>query len=241
MKHIYIYIMASFFLFSCSNQVIDSTYQYDYKELNNTAQEDNVANELITVYKRSLEVEMNEIIATVEKELTKAQPECMLGNLLADAILFEGERLTGEKVDIGIMNYGGIRLPALQQGNLTLGTVYELMPFDNFLVTQKIDGTTLKKVFDSMANRGGWPIAGATYVIQNNEAKNIQINGKPLDMNTVYNVSISDYLANGGDKLEMLKKIPQKNTNLLLRDAFIHYFKSRKTITGNLENRVTQK
>ena len=41
-------------------------------------------------------------------------------------------------------------------------------------------------------------------------AKNIQIQGKPLDENKTYYVATSDYLANGGDKMTFFKNNSDK-------------------------------
>jgi hypothetical protein len=51
------------------------------------------------------------------------------------------------------------------------------------------------------------------------------INGAALELEKEYSVAISDYLANGGDHLNMLKGLEQTNTNVLLRDAFMDYFR----------------
>jgi hypothetical protein len=51
-------------------------------------------------------------------------------------------------------------------------------------------------------------------------------------------LGISDYLANGGDKLDLLKKFKQQSTAKLIRDAFIEYFSEEKIINGKLDGRV---
>ncbi|MBL0145080.1 MAG: 5'-nucleotidase C-terminal domain-containing protein [Chitinophagaceae bacterium] len=47
------------------------------------------------------------------------------------------------------MNYGGIRLPAIPAGNITRGKIFELAPFDNIIVLQKISGKTFQAFFKS--------------------------------------------------------------------------------------------
>ncbi len=196
--------------------------------------------DFIKIYKDSLDKEMNIVIAINDHTASKAQPESELGNLLADAMLQISKKYTKEQVDMAVINYGGIRLPQLAVGDIKLGTVYELMPFDNLIILLSIDGKTLHTLFDKMAQAGGWPISGASYNIKNNAAENIMINGMPLNESKVYKLSISDYLANGGDKLDMLKSIPQSNTGILLRDAFIDYFKEQKNIYTKKDGRVTK-
>src|SRR3712207_9326121 len=52
------------------------------------------------------------------------------------------------KTQIAITNGGGLRCP-IEKGNITVGKMYELMPFDNTLVTMEIKGSDLKKVFEN--------------------------------------------------------------------------------------------
>jgi len=196
--------------------------------------------DFIKIYRDSIDKEMNIVIATNDHTASKAQPDSELGNLLADAMLEMSKKYTKEQIDLSVINYGGIRLPQLPSGDIKIGTVYELMPFDNIIVILTIDGKNLKALFDKMTEIGGWPISGATYNIKNGKAENIQLNALPLDENKSYKLSISDYLANGGDKLDMLKSLPQFNTGILLRDAFIDYFKEQKKIFTKKDGRVTK-
>ena len=131
---------------------------------------------------------------------------------------------THSSIDIGIINYGGIRVPSLTKGPVTIGNVYELMPFDNYLVVLSLTGKQVQSMLDAIAASGGWPVAGVTFTIKDNTADDVQINGKRLHSESTYHIAISDYLANGGDNMDMLKGLPQENTNVLLRDAFKAYF-----------------
>lgn len=72
--------------------------------------------------------------------------ECNLGNLIADAMLWE----TG--ADIAIMNSGGIRrdLPA---ADLTIGDLLELQPFGNTVATMEITGADLIAALENGVSR----------------------------------------------------------------------------------------
>ena len=58
------------------------------------------------------------------------RPETSLTNLSADIIKTEVQRDFGQPVDFAIINTGGIRNP-LMQGDITLGEIYSIFPFDN--------------------------------------------------------------------------------------------------------------
>ena len=117
------------------------------------------------------------------------------------------------------------------------------MPFDNLVVLQELKGTELQEFLDMTAARGGWPVAGMTMQIKDKKAVNIKINGAPLVPGKTYVVANSDYVANGGDEANVLRKIPQENRGYLLRDSLFDYInylmQQGKGITAKEENRVS--
>jgi 2',3'-cyclic-nucleotide 2'-phosphodiesterase (5'-nucleotidase family) len=180
---------------------------------------------VIRPYRDSMAAEMKQVLVISDTVLTKQQPESDLGNLLAEILLDKSQKYAHRKVDVAVINFGGIRITQLPKGNITNENAFELMPFDNKIVLLELEGMILQKLFDKMASMGGTPIAGARYSIDNAKATNISIQSKPLDVTAKYTIAISDYLANGGDNLDMLKPVPQTSTGVLLRDAFIEGFK----------------
>jgi hypothetical protein len=69
------------------------------------------------------------------------------------------------------------------------------------------------------------------------------IQGEALSESKMYHVALSDYLANGGDNLSMLVPLQQIHSNVLLRDAFIGYFKlinsKGETLPSITEQRIS--
>lgn len=192
---------------------------------------------------------MNGVIGYVEKNMDKKLPESELGNFMADAYLHMAREKYNTQVDAAFMNYGGIRLNQIPVGNITTGRIFELMPFDNLLVLQKIKGSVLQEFLDLTANKGGWPVAGITMEIKDlpegqvgKKAVEIMIGGKRLDPESVYTVTNSNFVANGGENADMLKSIPQIVNGYLMRDALFDYIKWLKSqgrnISASVENRV---
>jgi 2',3'-cyclic-nucleotide 2'-phosphodiesterase (5'-nucleotidase family) len=199
---------------------------------------------MIAPYKQKLDAQMNEIIAVSDVDLIKEHPEGGLCNLVADAVMSYGNKTYEKPVDICVLNYGGIRIPSVAKGNITLGKVYEIMPFDNQLEVLEIDASTCKKLLDHVAKNGGWPVSGVSFRINNAAAENIQVKGRPLDENRTYLLITSDYIINGGDNATMLGK-PVKRTalNYKVRDAIIDYLREVKsnnqTINTQKDGRIT--
>jgi len=134
-------------------------------------------------------------------------------------------------------------LPALPEGNITKSMIYELLPFDNYMVVLNMSPEMLQQFFDHIVLKGsGWPLSKqAQFKLDTakNRALNIKINGEDSTLKESYSVVMPDYIANGGDDCYMLKNIPQQNLNILIRDAMLNYLKVNKdTIAPNLENRM---
>jgi 2',3'-cyclic-nucleotide 2'-phosphodiesterase (5'-nucleotidase family) len=185
---------------------------------------------------------MEKVIAVSDVELIKKQPSSNMGNLFADIVKTIATQQYNVPVDLSVFNYGGMRLNSVAPGNITLGKIYELSPFDNLIVVVKIKGKVLQDFLNHTAAWGGWPIAGATYLIKDKKATSLLINGQPLDENKEYNMATIDYVANGGDNAAMLTGLPQLNKNIFMRDAIIQYLQKLtaegKHLVDLPENRV---
>jgi len=200
-------------------------------------------NALLKPYADSVNKSMNDLIVISAMSLEKKQPEGPLNNIMADAMLAMAKEKYQANVQAAFVNYGGIRLPSLPQGNITRGKVFELSPFDNVVVLLNLKGDTLQQFLDHIADRGGWPCAGITFQIKNKKAVNIVISGVPVELNKYYTIATLDYVANGGDDCAMLKPVPQENNGYLFRDALLDYFstiyRQGKKLSASIENRVT--
>lgn len=200
-------------------------------------------NALLMPYAKDINATMSKVIGKSAGTYNNNRPESEIGNFMADAYLQMATEKFGRKVDAGFMNAGGVR-SYLSKGDITVGKIFEIMPFDNILVLQELKGSILQAYLDKMAEDGGWPVSkGVTLVIRNKKATQVMINGKPLDANAVYVVAHSDYIANGGGDCDMLRSVPQINRGYLMRDAIIDYVTKLtaegKIIQPVIENRVT--
>ncbi len=236
-------LIAVFAGLSCNTSYQSQSLQYKTYGIKNTGQYDSSLLTLIKPYGDSVNKNMNDIVGVAEKTLEKKQPECTLGNFLADAFFIMAAEKYNTKVDAAFLNFGGMRLTQLPAGNVTNGKIFELMPFDNLLILQKLKGDVLQQFLDLAAAKGGWPLAGITMQIKDKKAVNVMIGGKPLDPDATYTTVNSDFVANGGDNADMLRPIPQITNGYLMRNAIFDYIKKLKgegkNITANEENRVT--
>ncbi|MBP7388922.1 MAG: 5'-nucleotidase C-terminal domain-containing protein [Chitinophagales bacterium] len=211
----------SFLLAACNKNFVATQYSFEEKKLAHAEVRDETMAAFIQPYKDSLDKEMNVVLAISDTILTKSVPEGDLGNLMCDLILKKSNDYSGKKVDFTMLNNGGIRIPNLPKGYITLGKIVELMPFENLIDIVSIDGRHVDSLFQLAAAKGGWQVSGARYKIKNKQATEIYIQGKPLDTEAIYTLSISDYLAQGGDNCNMLIPLPKTILNKSLRDAIV--------------------
>ena len=118
-------------------------------------------------------------------------------------------------------------MPVVAKGDLTVGDIYEVMPFDNKLVILNLSGDKTLMLLNRIADYGGWPISSnLTFSIEDDKATNIMIKGKPFDIKKSYRVALPDYTANGGDRCKFLKEEPQIDNDKMIRDLIIEYFEN---------------
>lgn len=204
---------------------------------------DSAITAMIAPYKRDLDASMNAVIGLASHTLPKGRPESLLGNWATDAIHAQGERYTGERIDLAFTNSGGLRIPALPAGEITVGKIYELMPFDNILVTLQLSGAEVQALADYAAARGGEPVSRhLRFTIAEDRAQGVTLDGEPLDTAATYTVLTTDYLANGGDHLHFFKGKPQRSLEVYFRDALIDHIKALtavgESVHAQLDGRI---
>jgi len=193
-------------------------------------------------YREKMEAEMNEVIIHSESVLEKNVPEGKLGNFVTDACLERADNILNEKSDFCFVNNGGLR-SSLPKGPVTRGNLFELMPFENELVQLTLDGPATRQLINFIADKGGMPVSGITFIIKDKEPFNIYIRQRPFDPEQSYKVVTSDYLANGGDELHFLaNNIKRVDTGVKVRDVLIEYLKEKnkegKILSARIEGRI---
>lgn len=188
---------------------------------------------LLKPFQDSLSAEMNVVLTYSNISTERGRPCSPLNNWVADAIYTQ--QLEQLKDTMGskmvLLNFGGIR-STINKGDVTTKDIYSLMPFDNLVVWLKMPKSALKKIEYYLTEKGGEPIAGATL-------KKGKIEFNKNDTLDYFWVITSDYLANGGDKMDFfLDRISLIETNKLLRESLIEACKRQNVISWNHDCRI---
>lgn len=194
---------------STSNIQVDSTLVADQK-----------INSIVAPYAQNMAAAMDEVIGFSPTFLEKKKPNSILGSFMAEAV-YQAAAASGERVDYCILNYGGIR-STLDSGEITMGEMYQLMPFENEISILTISKEQLKQVFEIIESKGGEPMAD--HLWKDQTAYHI--------MNrTAYRIATNDYMANGGDNYIILtESLERIDTGIKIRDALIAFVKSNNPI-----------
>jgi 5'-nucleotidase/UDP-sugar diphosphatase len=109
-------------------------------------------------------------------------------NMVTDAWL-----QTYPAADVALTNTGGFR-QAIPAGEITLGTIIGVLPFDNVLTDVELTGEQLREnleccypVVAGMTTVGGYTMA----------------DGTPLDAQATYHVLVNDFMYAGGDDFKL--------------------------------------
>jgi 5'-nucleotidase len=146
-----------------------------------------------------------------DRAVCRAQ-ECSMGNLIADAML---ARVADQGVSVAIQNGGGIRA-SIDVGQVTMGDVLTVLPFQNTLSTFEVTGAVLVEALENGVSQveegaGRFPqVAGMTFAFDaaapaGSRVSDVMIGGAPVDMEKAYGVVSNNYVRNGGDGYAMFK------------------------------------
>ena len=211
-------------------------------KINATDEKDTAVDKMIKPFREKMSSQMDEVIGVAAKELSLKSPESTLGNWTCDVMLDQSLKFIGTRADVTYTNSGGLRIKSIGKGNITVGKIYELMPFDNVYVLVQCDSTIMQQFLDYVAAKEGGPIAGVRFEIANQKATNITIGGVKLNSGRNYWLGTSDYLVNGGDGLGFLKPLPRKDKGVFLRDVYIEGVRAAtregKNVGANTDGRI---
>ena len=192
--------------------------------------------------------ELDVVVGKLKGELRKGGIGAgSLGNFVADGMRAVSKAKLGKHVDLALMNGGGLRRQNITEGELRARDIFELLPFENALVTLDLTGEQLLRLLGVIvSSREAQSGARITYLIKADKSFQLEtarLGDKEIDPKAIYTIVTIDYLVNvGGDRYGVLRE--GKNTrplNITLRDAMMDYVKSEtaagRDIKPNLDGR----
>lgn len=255
-KYLITAALAGNFLFTSCRSVQETAAHYELTEVKGgmiaidsvwDARPDEVAAAVLKPYKEKVDAMMYEVIGTSEMKMDKGAPESLLSNLVASVLQQAAVRVLGKPADMGLVNMGGLR-NILPKGDITVGAVYEILPFENSLCILTMKGAEMKRLFKAIASLHGEGVSGIRLEItREGELLNAAIGGKPVEDDRLYTVATIDYLADGNGSMDAFLQAEKRECpeGATLRGLFLDYVREQtaagKAVTSRLDGRITVK
>jgi 2',3'-cyclic-nucleotide 2'-phosphodiesterase/3'-nucleotidase len=186
----------------------------------------------------------NRIIGKNNQDLTHDSYELSpLGQWFTDSIRQVAN------VDVVFINGGALRTN-IPEGDITVGKLWEVLPFDNTLCTMSMTGTQIKQVLQhGIKNQQYGMVQFSGLRIQYNGSlepdKRIRkvtlADGTPLQTDKTYRVAVNDFMAEGGDGFTMFKQCPDLiNTQEPIRNMLIDNIEKVQSIHFVADDRLQE-
>jgi 2',3'-cyclic-nucleotide 2'-phosphodiesterase (5'-nucleotidase family) len=223
------------------------------KSVDSTLPDDPSVDKMLEVYAPRVKA-LNEVIGKLKGDLAKGGIGVgSMGNFVADAIRDRAQVKLGKPVLLAITNSGGLRKNSIPEGDLKVSDIFEVLPFENALVSLDLTGEQLLRFINVvLSNRDAQ--SGALIIFRNNDQKvnelvsvKLRRDGeeKEIDPKATYSIVTIDYLVKrGGDYAILQEGKNMLPLNITLRDAVIEYVRAEtaagRVITNTLDGRFTQ-
>ncbi|MSP90114.1 MAG: bifunctional metallophosphatase/5'-nucleotidase [Alphaproteobacteria bacterium] len=211
---------------------------------------------LVKKHTDKLDVELNVPVGKTATALDSRRnevraAEAAIGNLFADAVR---EAVGGE---IGLVNGGGIRGDKTYDAGVTLTRkdVLTELPFGNKTVLIELSGADLKAAMEHSVSQveqkqGRFmQLSGMTLVYDPKQPAGarvveIKVGGQPLDATRIYKVATNEYVYDGGDGFEVLKKgksLIDESAAKLMANQVMEYIAAKGSVSPKVEGRIVAK
>ena len=178
--------------------------------------------------------------------------ECEMGNLVADAML---DRVRDQGARIAIQNGGGLRA-SIDEGEITMGEILTVLPFQNTLATFELSGADIVSSLENGVGQieegaGRFPqVAGLSFAFDpaaepGSRVSNVQVEGEdgtePIDPEATYLVVTNDFMRQGGDGYDLFAS---NGANAYdygpgLEQVLADYIAANAPIRPSLDGRIT--
>ncbi len=179
--------------------------------------------------------------------------ECDMGNMITDAMKAAGME---KGYSIALANSGGIRA-SLDAGQVTLGEIMTILPFQNTMSTFKVTGKQLLAAIENGVSQvedgsGRFPqVSGMRFSFDaskpaNERVTSIEIeesNGtfSALNLYGTYGMVSNNFIRAGGDGYKMFRSATDiYDFGPDLADVVVDYIKANPGYSGFTDNRITQ-
>lgn len=167
--------------------------------------------QLLAPLRKEMEAKFGRVLCQAPQGLLKGRGDAnAVGFWMADVLRARAEAILGQPVQACILNSGGVRA-GFRPGKVSIGDIYQVMPFENRLAVIELKGADLVRcIREGLTSRQGEPVSGVKAVVSGSVEKPECVvtwaDGSPIDPEAIVRVATSDYLATSGDTMPSLRR-----------------------------------
>lgn len=185
---------------------------------------------------------LKQVVGHSTSMMKKGKPEGVLTNWAADALVIGAGKIFKKKIDVGILNSGGIRID-MPEGDVMFDDINSMFPFKNYVSLVTLKGADLRVIFEQMAAGKFEAVSGVRIEAADGKLTSVMVGGKSLDDNAIYRLATIDFLLDGGDGYSLAKNALDLDiSDVRMGDCMIDYVRSLtadgKNIESSLDGRV---
>lgn len=236
---------------AAASQPLDIRGRASENLVDGSIKDDPELQKIIAPYKTKVD-ELNTPIGKLAADLKKGgMGGGSLGNFVSDALRAIAEKKLNKPVLLAVVNTSGLRKNAIAAGDISTTDIFELLPFENALVTLDLTGEQLRRFMEvNVARRNAQ--SGARVVYRNNPEKkqneiiSLKLGSgdavRDIDPAATYTIVTIDYLVKrGGDYSVLQEGKNLRPLGITMRDAVLEYVKAEtaagRAVRANLDGR----
>ncbi|MEF8779899.1 MAG: 5'-nucleotidase C-terminal domain-containing protein [Haloferacaceae archaeon] len=197
--------------------------------------------------RRRAAADLGEVIARVDGELLRDAEtihggECAIGNFVADAY----RRASG--ADVALQNSGGIRPGEPLEGEVAIEDLISLVPFEEPVVTVRLDGETLRETFRQLSatvvnfGEDHWwhgHLSGASVAFDDDREQLLEarVASEPLEDDATYTLATTEYVLHSDQEFPAIQQRHRADEHGIQHDVLAEYAR-KHGIDPELEGRI---
>ncbi len=244
-------LIALFLTLACQTPPsAPSVASFNLYAVDSTLNGDALTAAYIAPYKDSLQAVMGEVLGYNRAALIKKKPETPLSNFVSDLLLEAGlQELRQMEAKtypaVSVVNIKGLRTQ-LPEGEVNVGNIFELMPFENQMVILEMKGKDIRDLYSHIGASNGDGLGGGRLEYSDGQLVSATVDNRKIVDDGHYYVVTSDYLAAGGDHYTMFaraetKYVSSKKIRDLIIDHIRELTKNNRMIDPSTSHRVILK
>jgi 5'-nucleotidase len=211
--------------------------------------------ELIASYDDKVKSLAGRVVGSITATLPRApgqNGESALGGIVADAQFAATHADQDGGAQFAVTNSGGVRtdLVRREDGTVTYADLFAAQPFDNSLVTLSLTGAQIKQMLEQqwlgqqnprilqVSKNFSYAWDASRPIGDRVDATSIMLDGRRIDPDASYRVTVNSFLAEGGDGFVVFRDAIERSTGDSDLAALVAWFEQHSPVSPGPLDRI---